>query len=66
MTPSLGAFSDPAEASAAIDMPSAFQDSLAEAQVYATGENVEPLALEGSEYEVYVKPKPKPQADPGA
>lgn len=64
VTPSLGAFSDPAEALAAIDTPSAFQDSLAEAQVYATGENVEPLALEGSEYEVYVKPKPKPKPTP--
>ncbi|RCS63252.1 lytic transglycosylase domain-containing protein [Microbacterium sp. JB110] len=47
-----------------MDTPSAFQDSLAEAQVYATGENVEPLALEGSEYEVYVKPKPKPKPTP--
>ncbi|WP_240424063.1 transglycosylase SLT domain-containing protein [Microbacterium halotolerans] len=62
--PSLGAFSEPAEASTSLETPSAFQDSLAEAQVYAADENVEPLALEGSQYEVYVKPKPKPEPTP--
>ncbi|WP_232531812.1 aggregation-promoting factor C-terminal-like domain-containing protein [Microbacterium halophytorum] len=62
--PSLGAFSDPAEAAATIQTTSAFEDTLAEAQVYAADENVEPMALQSSAYEVYVKPKPKPKPKP--
>lgn len=65
VAPSLGAFSDPAEAATGADTTSsAFQDSLAQAQVYAANDEVEPLALEGSSYEVYVKPKPKPKPKP--
>lgn len=64
VTPSLGAFSDPAEAASSLDETSEFQDSLAQAQVYAANEDVEPLTLEGSSYEVYVKPKPKPKPEP--
>lgn len=64
VAPSLGTFSDPATAATSDDSASAFQDSLASAQVYAADESVEPLALQGSSYEVYVKPKPTPTPTP--
>lgn len=67
VVPSLSGFVEPAQATVAKAAPaSTFKDTLAEAQVYAVGTDVETPALQGSSYEVYVKPTPTPTPTPEA